>query len=169
LRYPYGRALQILTLTAARRGEVIGMRWDELDLAAGLWTLAGDRVKGKRPIVFPLSKATLKLLVSCPRFEGSHYVLASPRNGPITRWSSARTASIRASGVSGWRVHDLRRTARTNFSRLGVPADIGERVLGHVIPGIRGIYDRYDYLDEKRDALERWAKHVAKVVAAAPR
>jgi integrase len=63
-----------------------------------------------------------------------------------------------------WVFHDLRRTARSLMSRAGVDSEIGERVLGHAIPGVRGVYDRYEYLDEKRDALERLAKLVAAIV-----
>ena len=63
-----------------------------------------------------------------------------------------------------WVLHDLRRTARSLMSRAGVGPDIAERVLGHVIPGVRGVYDRHEYLDEKRDALERLARLVARIL-----
>jgi integrase len=67
--------------------------------------------------------------------------------------------------MSHWVFHDLRRTARTIMSRAGVAGEIGERVLGHAIPGVRGVYDRYEYLDEKRDALERLASLVSEIIA----
>ena len=66
--------------------------------------------------------------------------------------------------MSPWMLHDLRRTARSLMSRAGVSADIAERVLGHVIPGVRGVYDRHSFLDEKRDALERLARLVARIL-----
>jgi integrase len=72
------------------------------------------------------------------------------------------------SGVTGWRIHDLRRTVRTNLSALRVAPDTAERVLGHVIGGIRGVYDRYAYLDEKRDALERWAHRLKAIIDPPP-
>jgi integrase len=63
-----------------------------------------------------------------------------------------------------WVLHDLRRTARSLMSRAGVASDIAERVLGHVIPGVRGVYDRHEYLAEKRDALEQLARLVAQIL-----
>jgi len=66
--------------------------------------------------------------------------------------------------VSDWRLHDLRRTARTGLAALRVDPDISERVIGHVIGGVRGVYDRYLYLDEKREALDRWAQRIGEIV-----
>ena len=63
-----------------------------------------------------------------------------------------------------WTLHDLRRTAKTLMSRAGVRPDISERVLGHVIAGVEGVYDRYGYLEEKRDALERLAVEVDRII-----
>jgi integrase len=63
-----------------------------------------------------------------------------------------------------WVHHDLRRTARSLMSRTGVFPDVAERVLGHVIPGVRGTYDRYEYFDEKRDALERLAALIERIL-----
>jgi integrase len=67
-----------------------------------------------------------------------------------------------------WVTHDLRRTARSLMSRAGVPSDIAERVLGHAIPGVRGVYDRHSYEAEKRDALERLAALVDRILNPAP-
>jgi integrase len=69
-----------------------------------------------------------------------------------------------ASGVSDWRLHDLRRTARSLLSRAGVQSDIAERCLGHDIPGIRGVYDRHRYVDEMREAFERLANQVTAIL-----
>jgi integrase len=69
-----------------------------------------------------------------------------------------------ASGVTDWRLHDLGRTARSLMSRAGVSADIAERCLGHVIPGVRGVYDRHEYLDEKRQAFEALAAQIERIV-----
>jgi integrase len=72
------------------------------------------------------------------------------------------------SGVTGWRLHDLRRTMRTNLAGLRVNPDTAERVLGHVIGGVRGVYDRYAYLEEKRDALDRWAARLRSIAGPQP-
>ena len=66
--------------------------------------------------------------------------------------------------MPGWVLHDLRRSARSLMSRAGVSADIAERVLGHVISGVRRTYDRFEYLDEKRDALERLAGLIDRIL-----
>jgi hypothetical protein len=66
--------------------------------------------------------------------------------------------------VAHWRLHDLRRTCRTGMGMLGVPQHVAELVIGHSLPGIVGVYDRHSYLAEQRDALNRWANHVLKVV-----
>jgi hypothetical protein len=70
--------------------------------------------------------------------------------------------------LAHWRTHDLRRTCRTGMGRLGVPQHVAELVIGHTLPGIIAVYDRYSYLAEKRDALNRWASHVLQVVGDAP-
>ena len=67
-----------------------------------------------------------------------------------------------------WRVHDLRRTARSLLSRAKVDPDIAERVLGHALPGIRRVYDKHAYLSEKRDALERLAELIKSIVEPSP-
>jgi len=69
-----------------------------------------------------------------------------------------------ASGVTGWRLHDLRRTARSLLSRAGVNPDVAERCLGHAIPGVRGIYDRHRYIDEMRHAFEALAAQLDRIV-----
>jgi len=159
--YPWGTALQVLLLTAARRGEAEAMRWDEVDFAGKLWTVPAERVKVNLPLLVPLSDAAVELLARVPRFDGCPYVFSTRRNRPVQDWSGAVEDATERSGVNGWRVHDLRRTVRTGLSRLGVAADIAERVLGHVIPGVRAVYDRHEYLPEKRAALDRWAAHLA--------
>jgi hypothetical protein len=91
------------------------------------------------------------------------YVFAG-RNGAIHGHSRSKTRLDKDSGVTGWRLHDLRRTARSLMSRAGVLSDHAELCLGHVLPGIRGTYDQYDYMDEKREAFEKLAALVRKIV-----
>ena len=166
LNYPFGTALQVLLLTAARRGEVEAMAWAELDVKARLWTIPAERVKVNLPLLVPLSPLAVKVLAGAPRRDDCPYVFSTRPNTHIQAWSDAAADTTEQAGITGWTIHDLRRTVRTGLSRLGVASDIAERVLGHVIPGVRAVYDRHEYLNEKRDALERWAAHVAKVVKA---
>ena len=83
---------------------------------------------------------------------------------PFNDFDDYKRELDKASGVKGWTLHDLRRTARSLMSRAGVSPDIAERCLAHTIPGVRGVYDRYEYLDEKREALGRLARLVGEIV-----
>ena len=129
--------------------------------------------------VVPLTADIAALLESLPRFKSGDF-LFSTTFGKSPVWVSSglkkrldarvlRTlrALARKRGddssrvmLAPWVNHDLRRTMRTGLSRLRVDRDIREAVLAHTRPGVEGVYDRHDYLDEKRDALERWASYV---------
>ena len=163
--YPWGDAFKLLLLTAARRGELEAIAWTEVDASDRVWTVPATRVKVDRPHLVPLSEPALTLLRDLPRIEGCLFAFSTRGGKHIQDWSGAVTSATEASAVTGWRVHDLRRTARTNFSRIGIASDISERLLGHIIAGVRGAYDRHDYLDQKRDALERWGAHLTALVA----
>jgi integrase len=92
-------------------------------------------------------------------------IVFGTKNGkPITGFWKYKLDFDKACGVSGWRIHDLRRTARSLMSRAGVNADIAERCLGHVIGGVRGIYDRHEYFDEKKRAFEALASQIERIV-----
>lgn len=163
----FARLVRSLLLTGQRRDEVSQMRWQEIDGAA--WTIPGERYKTGLPTVVPLTAAVLDQLGPARR---SGFVLTTTNGDrPFSGFSKAkaeldaRIAAIcrreRRMPMPNWRLHDLRRTARSLMSRAGVPSDIAERVLGHKIPGVRGVYDRHAYLAERRDALERLANIVA--------
>jgi integrase len=125
------------------------------------WTIPAERYKTKLEHVIPLSKIALAELP-----DGEGYVFTTT-NGkqPIGGFGKHKVNIDKASGVKGWTIHDLRRTARTLLSRAGVNADVAERCLGHVIGGVRGIYDRHEYYDEKAKAFEALASLVGRIVA----
>jgi integrase len=163
MQYPYGPMIRLLILTAQRRNEVAGMCWSELDLRAGEWSLAADRTKSARKHVVPLARAALNIICNIP---GVHDDLLFPGRGTDTvasgfsKWKAQLDA---ISGVTSWRVHDLRRTAATGMARLGVAPHVIERLLNHTrgtFGGVAGVYNRFAYLPEMRAALELWAAHV---------
>ena len=88
------------------------------------------------------------------------YVFTTGGKAPIAGFNQFKRSFDAACGVTGWRLHDLRRTARTLLSRAGVSPDIAERCLGHTIPGVRGVYDRHAYINEMRHAFEALAGQI---------
>ena len=172
--YPYGPIYHLLLLSGLRLNEVADAVWSEFDLAKGIWTIPASRMKGKnsraRPHSVPLTADILAILGGLPRFNGGEH-LFSVTNGETPVWVSDRvkrrldSAMLKnLDNLPPWVNHDLRRTVRSRLSELRVSADVAEAILAHVKPGIRGVYDRYEHLDEKRDALELWASRLREIV-----
>lgn len=165
---PHFGAFQVLTLTGARRREVTGMRWAELDLEAATWTLPPERRKtGKRdpqPFVIDLMPAAVAAIQRQPVLEGSPYVFWGRRDKRPFDFQNALLERVRkAAGVPDWRLHDIRRSVRTGLARLGVSREAGELCLGHRPQGIEAVYNVHRYAAEKREAWKLWAQHVAKL------
>ena len=155
----FGALVRFLLLTAARRGEATSLLWSEI--SEGVWTLPSAKNKTGEVLVRPLSRAAQDVLASLPRI-GDH-VFTRAGTGPIGGLNECKKDLAHASGVSGWRIHDLRRTSRSLMSRAGVPSDHAERCLGHVIGGVRGIYDRHSFQGEMAAAYEKLAELVAEI------
>jgi integrase len=157
----FGRFIRFLLLTGARRNEASEMTWAEID--EGDWTLPAARNKTKVDLVRPLSKAAQALVEDGK--SKSEWVFTTDGATPISGFSKFKVAFDKASGTDGWTLHDCRRTARSLMSRAGVPSDHAERCLGHVIPGVRGVYDRHEYHAEKQQAFEALAALVERIVS----
>lgn len=167
--YPFGDIVRLLMLTAQRRAEVSGMQWDELDEGAARWTIPGDRTKNGKPHAVPLSAAALDLLAQIPRTASPYVFPARGKPGqPFTGWSKAKRTLDAAANQHGWTLHDLRRTAATGMALNGTPPHVVERVLNHVsgtFAGVAGIYNRHQYADEMRAALDDWAQMLDAITA----
>ena len=163
---PYCAACKLMLLSAQRVHEASKIARGEID-ADGNWLILAERYKTGFDQVVPLSEATRALLDEQKAVEGSdlYFTLSGE---VLNGWSNAKAWMDQESGVTDWQLRDLRRTAKTLMSRHGVRPDISERVLGHVIPGVAGVYDRYEYLDEKRDALKALAGAVARIINPPP-
>jgi integrase len=159
---PFGPFVKFLLVMAARRGEGSAMPWIELDGAD--WILPASRNKVKVDFVRPLSGAAREILAGQPRIEGCPFVFTSDGRRALAGFSRLKEKFDVACGVTGWTLHDLRRTARSLMSRAGVYPDIAERCLGHVIKGVRATYDRYEYYDEKQKAFEALAAQIERIV-----
>ncbi len=186
--YPWGAYFRLLLLTGQRRGEVAAMRWASIDLEEGNWFLEADETKSDRAHIVPLSPLAVELLRGLPRLstttadgknKPSPFVLTT--NGSVhigmhskpKRWLDAAILELlkrddEDAELPHWVVHDLRRTVSTNLARLKVFPDIRRRVLNHAPEGLDRIYDQFDYLDEKREALTIWASSLLHIVGQSP-
>ena len=160
-------AVSLLLTLAVRKGELIAAEWTEFDLDKALWEIPEGRSKTGRPITVPLPKQAIEWLKELKtRAYNSEYVFpnrrASKRFGHIS--PDTVNAAIqklfreKKMPIEHFTVHDLRRTCRSLMSNLGVPGHVAERCLNHKLKGVEGIYDRYDYLDERREALNKIAE-----------
>jgi integrase len=178
----FGAFVKTLLLTAQRRDEVAHMSRQEIG-SDGIWTIRAERYKAKRPNFVPLSKATLAVIKAQPKHDDCDYVFPSRAKTPYSGYSKSKAkldkavfAAMKKQAKKGakvepipnWTLHDLRRTAKTLMARAGVRPDISERVLGHVIAGVEGIYDRHSYADEKRGALEKLAAMIERILDPLP-
>jgi integrase len=178
-------ALKLELLLAQRIGEILGMRWDELDFEQNIWTLSPDRTKNETVHVVPLPKQAVTLIEQMRILSGaSDYVFASPRQskqGNSSDESSSATAdgsrtrkpirsdsvgtalsrAIQEAELDHFSSHDLRRTAATNISALGYSDELVGRILNHANHTVTARYNRHAHLAEKRAALEAWASRLA--------
>lgn len=158
------RALKLILVTAQRPGEVAGLHRREIE--GDWWVLPADRnLKGNRTHRIFLT-ATAKALIG----DGEGFIFKSPmqdsKNGYISSVAlSQRVVSSKYYGVAKWTPHDLRRTARTHFSRLRVPREHAEAVLNHAKTGMVKVYDQYEFDDEKKAVLQAWETELLRLVA----
>jgi len=178
----YPAYVRTLLLTAVRRGEGARMSWAEIahvnrdGFDGDVWTIPAARMKNKLDHAVPLTPAILALIGERPKDAKARPFVFSTVGGatPFSGYSKAKAAldkettklrkDRKRDPISPWKLHDLRRTAKTLMARAGVRPDISERVLSHTIPGVEGVYDRYGYLPEKRDALTRLAALVERII-----
>ena len=164
IRYPFGTIVQLLILTAQRRGEVGDMRWSELNFDNNTWTLPASRTKSSRAHTVPLTPAAVKILDNIPKRDDERVFPADGGNdSSFSGYSKAKRRLDLATGVVGWVLHDLRRTAATGMAQHGVPPHVVERILNHTtgtLGGVAGVYNRFGYLPEMRAALLVWSHAV---------
>jgi integrase len=160
--------LRVLLLTVQRRSELALAEWREYDFKAKTWTIPDAHAKAGKGHVVPLSHWAVEELQKLKVMaDGSRYVLPNgDESAPIdpkyiTRSVARCLKRFKKHGVAAFTPHDLRRTGRTGLARLGIKVDIAERVLNHARERMEATYDVHDYIDEKRAALEKWARYLA--------
>jgi integrase len=168
-RERFGCFLQFVLLTATRRSEAAQARRSEI--VAADWVIPGSRYKTGKDHLIPLSAMALRILPTQrtrPNQAPSEWIFSTNGIRPINAANLKAAFDKVLPGLPRWTLHDLRRTARSLMSRAGVPSDHAERCLGHVMPGVRGTYDRHEYYEEKRRAFEALASLVARIVDPQP-
>lgn len=174
--YRYGRVIQLLILTGQRRSEIANLNTDWLDMKKKCVTVPPWHYKTNIEHTYPLSAPALAIIEALPSYQGlpkkidqTYYLFPTDKGDrPISGFSKAKLqldAKIAELGekeglppLVEWQVRDIRRSVKTEMSRLGVPHLHSEQVLGHVLPGIEGVYDVHDYLAERRAALDLWGE-----------
>lgn len=160
----FGALIRILLLTAQRRDKVSSMQWRDVS-DDGVWTIPTQPREKGNPGVLRLPPQAMAIIKAQPHFTSNEHVFAASRgNGPVQGFTQLKTAFDRRSGITGYSLHDCRRTSRSLMSRAQVPTEIAERVLGHARPGVAGTYDRHGYVDEMGHALERLAALIETIV-----
>jgi integrase len=169
----YGTIVKLLMLTGARRDEIASLRWSEIDLDGATVTLPPERTKNRREHVIPLSEPALVVLLAGKNGYERGLVFGRGDRG-FQDWSGSkadldvRITAARKGRALDWTLHDFRRSLSTALhERFGVAPHVVEAILGHVgvyKAGVRGVYNKALYLDERRRALERWGEHIAALV-----
>ena len=161
----FGGFVRAALLTAQRRAKVMTMRWDDIS-DDGEWTIPQEKREKDSAGSLMLPKAALDIIRAQPHLGENPFVFASARTeGPINGLAMMkRDFDARLSGVAHWTIHDLRRSARSLMSRAGVSSEHAERVMGHAIAGVEGVYDQHKYSGEKAEALRKLAALIDAIV-----
>ena len=197
LNPPFGTMVRLLSRLGQRRDEVARMDWRELDRNSAMWTIPGSRTKNGETQIVPLGAGDIEELdIILGIHNQTDHERQWPANGPVLSTngktaisgfskmkkqldqeiseivlSEASPLGREAHSMEPWRLHDLRRTLATGFQRLGIRFEVTEAVLNHVSgsrSGVAGIYQRHNWKEERRAALEAWAAHIADLTASQP-
>jgi len=167
---PFHRLVSILLLLGLRKMEAARLEWSFFNEKTHTLTIPGELTKNKRTLILPYGSAISAVLERTPKLSGKHlfpaargHVKGKPTT-VMTGFSSSKKAFDKECGVTDWVLHDCRRVVATGLQKLGTRLEVIECVLNHVSgsrAGIVGVYQRYDYLPEMREALEKWEQHLA--------
>jgi integrase len=173
---PIRLALKFQLVTGQRKGEVIDAEWNEFDLGERVWTIPAQKTKNGMPHRVPLSALALAVLggigiSTAPDSRASRWLFPSPRrDGPITgpAVDHAMRNSREGLGTGDATPHDLRRTAASHMTSIGISRLVVSKILNHAEPGITAVYDRHSYDREKRTALDAWGERLEEIVSTQP-
>jgi integrase len=189
LGWPFGQAVKLMILTGQRREEVGGLAKSEIDRPKGLWSLPPERTKNNQPHDVHLTPQMLAVLDALPNVSKKLY-FTTTGDTPISGWSKAKTQldakilagrqeAAKAAGMdldevkpmADWIFHDLRRTMTTKLNELGVSEKVADILINHRAKkkgGVAAVYNRYQYMAERKAALELWCRHFDQLLCGQP-
>jgi len=175
---PIGKLVQLALVTGQRRGEIAGMRWDELFFDNGYWAIPGSRTKNGKDHVVPLSflaKDILGTIAVTPlpmqpgdrQISYSPYVFPAPRapDKPVTNFTDTKARLEQLANIAPWCIHDLRRTVATGLGDFSILPKVKKKIFNHSENEVHDIYDRFEYFKERCHALHQWAEYIEKAVS----
>jgi integrase len=157
--YPFGTIVQLLILTGQRRSEIAMLKWEYINQEHRIITLPSEIVKNNRRHTFPYGALVAHILDCIPGRTGFLFPARGSDNRPFSGWASSKANLETLPPIRPWTLHDLRRTFATNLAALKFPPYVTEKLLNHVtgtISGVAAIYNRFQYSDEMRAAIEAW-------------
>ena len=161
----WGPLVELLVYTGQRLDEAAQATWDEFDLDNQIWALPGSRTKNGRPHRVHLSDAAMATISGLPQVDGQAWLFSTTGLGPVKGFSKAKAKLDKESGVTQWTFHDLRRTfATVTTDKLKISPVVIDKVLNHVsgaVKGIAAVYQRGEYLDQRKIAMDAWAEFLS--------
>ena len=161
----FGSIVEFLAPTGQRRDEVGRLAWEHVRLDEKVWVIPFEHAKNNKSHIVHLSAPALEVLRNVPRL--GDLVFSVDGRTVFQGYGKAKARLDGLSGVSGWTLHDLRRTVVSGMARLGIAPHVADKILNHqsgTISGVAAVYQRHEFLAERRDALERWGEHVRAVM-----
>jgi integrase len=156
--WPYGGVVEFLALTGQRREEAAQARPGEIDAEARTWCISADRTKNRKAHIVHLSEPAWAVVSG---HLSGEYIFSTSSGHYFQAYSQSKRLLDELSGIRGWRLHDLRRTIVSGMAR------VADKILNHqsgTISGVAAVYQRHDFLAERKNALDRWGGHVAELV-----
>jgi integrase len=161
---PYGAIVELLSLLGQRRSEVAEMTWQELDLDKNIWTIPAERTKNFETHFVHLAPRALEIIQAQPKV--SEHAFPAPSGKPFMEYSKMQVQLDKDSGMTNWVLRDLRRTVVSGMASLGIAPHVADKILNHLsgtISGVAAMYQRHEYLVERKAATEQWDNPVAQL------
>jgi integrase len=171
--WPGGPILELLVLTGARVNEVAHMRWSELDIPNKVWNLPASRAKNGKAHIIHLSDLAMEIIEGLPQINGSQFVFTADGARPFGNPNDLRNRVHHLMGedTPHWQLRDLRRSATTLMAELGIAHHIADKILNHSsgqISGVAAVYNRFQYLEERKAALNTLGRFIATLIGRDP-